>query len=74
MGGAGFLYPAEKRAKRGYANGDLVKVSIDFATNVVEFNVNGESVGSAPWMRGKTEAYPVISCAGGPIVMKINSS
>ena len=74
MGGAGFIYPLEKRAARGYANGDVVTVSIDFSKNLVEFRVNGESVGGAPWPSGKTIAYPVISCEAGPITMKINSS
>ncbi len=74
MGGAGFIYPLEQRATRGYANGDAVTVSIDFGTNLVEFKVNGELVGSAPWKSGKNEAYPVVSCERGPITMKITSS
>lgn len=28
MGGAGFIYPSKNRARRGYAEGDVVKVNL----------------------------------------------
>jgi hypothetical protein len=71
MGGAGFIYPQKKSATRGYKNGDTVKVEVDFAKSEVQFSVNNEAVGSAPFKSGATAAYPVISCEAGPIDMVI---
>ena len=52
FGGAGLIHPQEVSAKR-YSEGDKVAVSIDFSKpqeERVEFSVNSETVGVAPWL------------------------
>ena len=74
MGGAGFIYPQKCSATRGYKNGDKITVEVDFAKCEVQFSVNNEAVGSAPFKNGATAAFPVISCEGGPIEMVISKT
>merc|ERR1711977_435135 len=52
FGGAGWIHPQEVRTTRGYSQGDVVKVTLDFSKPVherVEFSVNNKLVGVAPW-------------------------
>merc|ERR1719230_1050615 len=52
FGGAGFIHPQEVTARR-YGEGDTVGVTIDFnkvQEDRLEFAVNGDTVGVAPWL------------------------
>lgn len=76
MGGAGFIYPMRNSASRGYKEGDLITVQLDFTAGTIAFSVNGAHVGSSPWPSitsdsSKVEAYPFISCEGGLLDMDI---
>ena len=76
MGGAGFLYPMKTSASRGYKEGDLVTVRLDFSAGTITFSVNGVQVGSTPWPSSSTDqsilcAYPFVSAEGGLLDMEI---
>jgi hypothetical protein len=74
MGGAGYFYPSRSRATKGYAEGDTVRVEVDFAGMKVHYQVNGVAVGSALLKNGsdgRDSVYPFISCEGGPITMEV---
>lgn len=76
MGGAGFLYPMRTSATRGYKEGDLVTVKLNFSNATISFFVNGDPVGSTPWPSSSSsvmieEAYPFVSCEGGLLDMDI---
>ena len=76
MGGAGFLYPMRTSASRGYKEGDLVTVQLNFSNAIISFFVNGDPVGSTPWPSSPPsvnieEAYPFVSCEGGLLDMDI---
>ena len=52
FGGAGFIHPEEIRSDKGYRQGDIVKVQIDFRKDPKErlsFFVNGDVVGVTGW-------------------------
>ena len=34
FGGAGFIHPAEITSEKGYGQGDIVKVQVDFRKNI----------------------------------------
>lgn len=76
MGGAGFLYPMRTSASRGYKEGDLVTVQLNFSAAIISFFVNGDPVGSTPWpssslTAAEEGAYPFVSCEGGLLDMDI---
>merc|ERR1711962_1076877 len=61
FGGAGLIHPQEVTAKR-YGEGDTVTVAVDFNKpheERVEYSVNNEIVGVAPWLYD--QAYFAIS-------------
>ena len=70
FGGAGFIYPSQERAVRGYGEGDTVRASCDFSSNVVNFFVNGASVAAAPLDTAACLVYPSISCERGVAVIE----
>jgi hypothetical protein len=49
MGGAGFMFPLRTSASRGYKDGDLVTVQLDFPAGTITFSLNGVQVGATPW-------------------------
>ena len=52
FGGAGFIHPQEITCDKGYGQGDIVKVQIDFRKDPkerIEFFVNGNVVGVTGW-------------------------
>ena len=56
FGGAGFIHPAEITSEKGYGQGDIVKVQVDFRKNAkerLEFLVNGKVVGVTSWSHEK---------------------
>jgi hypothetical protein len=70
FGGAGFIYPSQARASRGYAEGDSVRVLCDFAKNIILFFVNGASVAVVPLNSEVRCVYPSISCERGVTVVE----
>ena len=71
FGGAGFVYPSNARAARGYAEGDTVRVLCDFSANVISFFVNGEAVKEVALSRDIDDVFPSISCERGGIVAEV---
>ena len=62
FGGAGFIHPQEITTEKGYAQGDIVKVQIDFRKDPkerLEFLVNGKIVGTTSWSH--EQAYFALS-------------
>ena len=62
FGGAGFIHPEEITSEKGYGQGDIVKVQVDFRKNAkerLEFLVNGKVVGVTSWSHEK--AYFALS-------------
>ena len=63
MGGAGWIHPKEIAANKKYAEGQKVKVEVNFDLKKVAFYVDGLFAGEDEWPH--ETAYPAISADGG---------
>lgn len=72
FGGAGYIYPESRLAKRGYANGDTVKMSVDWISNDCIFYVNNELAGSSKLPMNCKFVYPSLSSEGGLVKAIVN--
>jgi len=72
MGGAGFIYPKTRSAKRGYGEGDTVGVKVDWESNKVVFSVNGSVVGDETFSADVDAMYPSISSEGGLVIAEVD--
>eukprot|EP00914_Ancora_sagittata_P018258 GHVO01036107.1.p1 GENE.GHVO01036107.1~~GHVO01036107.1.p1 ORF type:complete len:154 (+),score=22.46 GHVO01036107.1:158-619(+) len=70
FGGAGWIHPKEISAGGKYAEGDRVKVEVDFTSQLIKFYVNGTFVGEDEWK--EASAFPAVSCNGGPCELEVN--
>jgi hypothetical protein len=71
FGGAGFVYPSNARALRGYSEGDTVGVRCNFSTNLIAFLVNGQAVMEVALPPDVDRVFPAISCEKGGVVVEI---
>lgn len=78
MGGAGFIYPMRTSASKGYKEGDLITVKLDFTEGTIAFSVNGVQVSTCRWPANSSDqpilsAYPFISAEGGLLEMEVEA-
>ena len=72
MGGAGWIHPHETAALKKYAEGDRVKVEVNFNDQIVKFYVNSEYAGEAEWKCD--QAFPALSSDGGNCELEVTFS